>query len=317
MNLFVTGGAGFIGSTFCDSALSRGHAVTCFDDFSTGKELFLAEAGRSDRFRLVRADIRDLPQIHGAMEAARPDWVAHFAANADVRRGTERTRRDLEINTIGTWTVLEAMRLAGASRLLFTSTGSVYGEPAVFPTPEDAPFPEQTSLYGASKLAGEGLVSAYSHGFGMTGVVFRLVSVLGPRYTHGHVFDFVRGLRRDPTRLDVLGDGNQTKSYLHVQDLIAGFWTAIERARSGPSVYNIGHDDTLIVRESVRIICAKLGVSPDVVYGGGTRGWVGDSPRIQLDTRKIRALGWAPRHGLPEAVSDTVEYLLANPELFG
>lgn len=314
MRLFVTGGAGFVGSHFIDFALAQGHTVTCFDNFSTGRELFLESARRQPGFRLVRGDIERLDELRAALEGG-ADWVAHFAANADVRRGTEHPRKDLDINTIGTWNVLEAARANGVRRVLFSSTGSVYGEPAVFPTPEDAPFPEQTSLYAASKLAGEALISAYCHGFGFTGLVFRMVSVLGPRYTHGHVFDFVRFLRKDPTKLPVLGDGNQNKSYLHVADLIAAFTGAMEKATGGFNVLNVGHHGTLRVKESIGLITARLGLRPTIEYAGGQRGWVGDSPRIQLDTSRLQRLGWAPSRSLEEAVGETVDYLMAHPGL--
>ncbi len=314
MRFFVTGGAGFVGSHFIDRALREGHSVTCFDDFSTGKELFLEDAMRHPAFRLVRGDIVELDQVSRALDGG-ADWVAHFAANADVRHGTERPRRDLDINTIGTWNVLEAARTRGVRRILFSSTGSVYGEPTVFPTPEDAPFPEQTSLYAASKLAGEALISAYCHGFGFQGLVFRMVSVLGPRYTHGHIFDFVRFLKKDPTTLPVLGDGSQNKSYLHVSDLVNGYFTAIERAPAGFSVLNVGHDGSLKVKESVALITGRLGLSPTIAYAGGSRGWVGDSPRIQLDTTRLKRLGWAPARTLEQAVGETVDYLVAHPNL--
>ena len=197
------------------------------DDFRTGRREFLAgalaatrgEPGRGRRARRIDASAR---RSQGC------DWVFHLQANADVRRGLEHPARDLEQNTIATSKVLEAMRAAGVTQIAFSSTGSVYGEPAVFPTPEDAPFPLQTSLYGASKLAGEGLIAAYAAGYGFTGVIFRFVSILGERYTHGHVYDFFCALKRDPTRLRVLGDGRQEKSYLYVQDCLDAILLACE-----------------------------------------------------------------------------------------
>jgi UDP-glucose 4-epimerase len=318
VRVLVTGGAGFIGSHVCDRALAGGAEVVAFDDLSTGRELFLADALRNPHFRLVRGDVRDLDAVAAAAEAFRPDWTIHLAANADVRYGLEHPRRDLDYNTIGTWNVLEAARRAGCRRFLFSSTGSVYGEPEVFPTPEDAPFPEQTSLYGASKLAGEGLIAAYAHGFGMTGVVFRFVSILGPRYTHGHVYDFVRSLRADPSRLRVLGDGRQEKSYLHVDDLMDGLWLVVEHVETGGlaagrfHAFNIGHDDTLLVDRSVAVITRRMGLEPAIEHMGGTRGWIGDSPRIQLDTNRLKALGWTARRSLEESVVATVDYLLEN-----
>jgi UDP-glucose 4-epimerase len=314
LKILVTGAAGFVGSNFVDAALARGHEVVGFDDFSTGKELFLVDAGKNPRFSLVRGDLQHLPALIAALPRG-TDQVVHFAANADVRRGTEQPRKDLDVNTIGTWNVLEAMRHQGVSRILFSSTGSVYGEPTVFPTPEDAPFPEQTSLYGASKLAGEALIAAYCHGYGFTGMVFRMVSVLGPRYTHGHIFDFIKKLRLDPTTLPVLGDGSQNKSYLHVNDLVAAFFTVIDRPTPGYRVLNVGHEGSLQVKDSVALITARLGLSPRIAYSGGQRGWIGDSPRIQLATNRLQKLGWSATRSLQEAVRETVDYLVAHPEL--
>ncbi|HJZ95640.1 MAG TPA: NAD-dependent epimerase/dehydratase family protein, partial [Candidatus Solibacter sp.] len=190
MKAFVTGAAGFIGSTLVDRLLSEDHEVTGFDNFSTGFREFLQGACAHSRFRLVQGDLLDLDSVKRALGDA--DTVFHLAANADVRFGPDHPRRDLEQNTIATWNVLEAMRVSGARRIAFSSTGSVYGEPDVFPTPETAPFPIQTSLYGASKVAAEGLIGAYAAAFGFQTFLFRFVSILGERYTHGHVFDFYR-----------------------------------------------------------------------------------------------------------------------------
>ena len=197
MRAFVTGGAGFIGSTLVDRLLHDGHTVVAYDNFSTGQERFLHDASAQEKFRLCRGDTLDLAELTSAMRGA--DTVFHLAANADVRFGTEHPRKDLEQNTIATFNVLEAMRSNGVRRVAFSSTGSIYGEAPVVPTPEDAPFPVQTSLYGASKLAGEGLIQAYCEGFGFQAWIFRFVSILGERYTHGHVFDFSKSLGADPT----------------------------------------------------------------------------------------------------------------------
>ncbi len=231
MKALVTGAAGFIGSNLVDRLLAGQHEVVGFDNFSTGQIEFLEEALRSPNFRLVHGDLLDPAALEAAMENV--DFVFHLAANADVRFGTQHPRKDLEQNTIGTANVLEAMRARGVRRIAFPSTGSVYGEPAVFPTPEDAPFPIQTSLYAASKLAAEAMIAAYCEGFGMEGHVFRFVSILGERYTHGHILDFYKQLREHPGHLDVLGDGRQRKSYLYVQDCVDAILLAAG-ARRGP-----------------------------------------------------------------------------------
>ena len=280
-------------------------------DFSTGQAEFLQEAGRNPRFKLVRGDNLDLPALTVAMAGC--DTVFHLAANADVRFGTQQPRKDLDQNTVATFHVLEAMRANGIRRIAFSSTGSIYGEPSVFPTPEDAPFPVQTSLYGASKLACEGLIQAYAEGFGFQGFIFRFVSILGEHYSHGHVFDFTRRLRADPTRLHVLGDGHQRKSYLHVQDCIDAILLAVGRAEGKVNVLNLGTDEYCEVNDSIGWICARLGVKPDLTYSGGRRGWIGDSPFIFLDTARIRALGWNPKCSIRAGVEKTLDWLRAHP----
>src|SRR5712691_6375129 len=207
MKYFITGGAGFVGSTMVDRLLDAGHEVVAFDNMSTGQPEFLSRARRSPKFAMIEADILNLSWLNQAMGGC--DFVYHFAANADVRFGTQHPRKDLEQNTIATFNVLEAMRANGIQRLVFSSTGSVYGEPDVFPTPETCPFPTQTSLYGASKVASEGLIAAYCTGFGMQAYIFRFVSILGERYTHGHIFDFYKKLLVDPHHIQVLGNGRQ------------------------------------------------------------------------------------------------------------
>ena len=310
----ITGGAGFIGSHLAERLRADGSEVVIVDDFRTGRREFVADLLTDPKVTLYEADVLDGSGLSRAFEGC--DWVFHLQANADVRHGLERPRQDLEQNTIATATVLEAMRAAGVSRIAFSSTGSVYGEPEVFPTPEDAPFPLQTSLYGASKLAGEGMIGAYAHGFGFAGVVFRFVSILGERYTHGHVVDFYRALKRDPTRLRILGDGRQKKSYLYVADCVEAMLTAVaaHEGRAGEvGVYNLGTDETVVVDESVSLICEQMRVSPALEHAGGARGWPGDSPLIHLDCSRIRALGWAPTLSIPESIVRTVRWLDVNP----
>lgn len=312
----VTGGAGFIGSTLADRLAARGVAVTVLDDFRTGRRDFVADLLEQPGARLVEGDVLDRDAVADAVSGC--DWVFHLQANADVRHGLDHPRRDLEQNTIATANVLEAMRAEGVTQIGFSSTGSVYGEPAVFPTPEDAPFPVQTSLYGASKLACEGLIAAYAHGYGFTGVTFRFVSILGERYTHGHVFDFYTALRQDPGRLRVLGDGRQEKSYLYVQDCVTAMLTAAaaHEGTPGSATYNLGTDETIVVDDSVARIVAHLGLHPEIAHTGGSRGWAGDSPLIQLDCARIRALGWAPTLTIEQAIGRTLDWFAAHPEAF-
>jgi UDP-glucose 4-epimerase len=310
---FVTGAAGFIASTLTDRLLASGHTVVGYDNMSSGQERFIADAMASKSFTLVKADILDATTLAAAMKGA--DFVFHLAANADVRFGTDHPSRDLEQNTIGTFRVLDAMRVNGIKHIAFSSTGSVYGEAKVFPTPEDAPFPIQTSLYGAAKTAGEGLVSAFCEGFGMQSWIFRFVSILGERYSHGHVFDFYKSLRKDPTTLHILGNGKQRKSYLYVQDCVSAMLTAIDHAKDKVNILNLGADEYCEVNDSVGWICEALGITPARTYSGGDRGWIGDNPFILLDTKKIRSLGWAPKLTIREGILKTLAYLQANPWL--
>jgi UDP-glucose 4-epimerase len=310
----ITGGAGFIGSNLADRLRADGVEVVLVDDFRTGRREFIAPLLEDPSVTLHEGDVLDEALLKRAFEGC--DWIFHLQANADVRHGLERPRLDLEQNTVATATVLEAMRAVGVDKIAFSSTGSVYGEPDVFPTPEDAPFPTQTSLYGASKLAGEGMIGAYTHGFDFTGIVFRFVSILGERYTHGHVYDFYCALKRDPLRLRVLGDGRQEKSYLYVDDCIEAITVAVNEHSSRPcelGVYNLGTDETILVDDSIALICEQMGVTPVLDYTGGRRGWAGDSPLIHLDCARIRALGWAPTLGIRESIKRTLQWFDANP----
>ncbi|MHB8778408.1 MAG: NAD-dependent epimerase/dehydratase family protein [Anaerolineales bacterium] len=310
MKYFVTGCAGFIGSNLVDRLLAGGHTLVGYDNFSTGQEEFISSAQQNKNFTIVRGDVLDLPSLTEAMRGV--DFVFHLAANADVRFGTEHPRKDLEQNTIATYNVLEAMRANSVKRIAFSSTGSVYGEAKVIPTPEDAPFPVQTSLYGASKLAGEGLIAAYCEGFGFTGYIFRFVSILGERYTHGHVFDFYKKLLENPKELPVLGNGRQRKSYLYIQDCIDAMLCVVEKAQEKVNIYNLGTDEYCEVNDSIGWICSHLGLNPERKYSGSERGWVGDNPFIFLDTAKIRKLGWKPKLTIQQGIIRTLEYLQAN-----
>jgi UDP-glucose 4-epimerase len=306
----VTGCAGFIGSHLSERLLARGYQVVGFDDFSSGQRQFLRSATRHAAFRLVEGTLLDGAALSAAMRGT--DCVFHLAANADVRFGPSHPRRDLEQNTLATHNVLEAMRVNEVGKIVFASTGSVYGEATVFPTPEEAPFPVQTSLYGASKLACEGLIAAYCEAFAMQAWIFRFVSILGERYSHGHVFDFYQQLRSHPAYLLVLGNGRQRKSYLYVHDCIDAMLLALSQAGARVNIFNLGADSYCEVRDSVGWICTALGLKPQVTYTGGERGWVGDNPFIYLDTARIRTLGWRPQLSIEEGVLKTVAFLRDN-----
>jgi UDP-glucose 4-epimerase len=313
-NFLVTGCAGFIGSNLVDRLLDAGHNVIGVDNFCTGQRHFLDYALLHPNFKLFEIDLLNLEGLKQLFYGV--DLTFHLAANADVRFGTDHPRKDLEQNTIATYNVLEAMRANGVKKIVFSSTGSVYGEATVVPTPEDGPFPIQTSLYGASKAAGEGLISAYCEGFGFQSFIFRFVSILGERYTHGHVFDFYQKLKADPSRLHVLGNGKQRKSYLYVHDCIDAILLAVEKAKEKVNIFNLGVEGYCEVNDSIGWICTELGVQPQLDYSGGDRGWVGDNPFIFLDTKKIQALGWYPKYSIRDGIVKTVEYLRDNEWVF-
>src|SRR3990167_7628426 len=313
MRYLVTGCAGFIGSNLTDCLLQMGHEVVGYDNFSTGLKEFLVEAEKSTHFKLSEGDLLDKNAVSAACNNI--DMVFHLAANADVRFGTDHPHKDLEQNTIATFHVLEAMRANGIKRIAFASTGSIYGEATVIPTPEDAPFPIQTSLYGASKLAAEGLIQAYAEGFNFQCYIFRFVSILGERYTHGHVFDFYKQLLENPKELSVLGNGKQRKSYLYVQDCLDAIFLAMQHLTKKINIFNLGTDEYCEVNHSIRWICDHLHVTPHLSYTGGERGWIGDNPFIFLDCARIRSLGWKPKLNIQESIIRTLQYLEKNQGL--
>ena len=313
MRFFVSGCAGFIGSNLTDRLLAANHQVVGYDNFSTGSAGFLEAASRSNQFSLITGDLLDSEKLSRAVAGC--EFVFHLAANADVRFGTDHPRKDLEQNTIATMNVLEAMRVNGVRDIAFSSTGSIYGEAACIPTPESASIPVQTSLYGASKMAAEGFIEAFCEGFGIRAFIFRFVSILGERYTHGHVVDFYKQLRAHPEYLEVLGNGSQRKSYLYVQDCLDAMMLAIESAPGKVNIFNLGLDEYCQVNDSIGWICKHLGVAPELRYSGGDRGWIGDNPFIFLDCAAIRSLGWRPKLTSSKAVIRTLEFLEQNPAI--
>src|SRR5215469_9601719 len=267
--VFVTGAAGFIGSNLADRLLAEGKNVVGWDNFSTGQREFLQSAQANPGFKLIEGDCLDLSALTKAMAGC--DFVFHLAANADVRFGLDHPGKDFQQNALASFNVLEAMRVSGVRRIAFSSTGSVYGEPEIFPTPETAPFPIQTSLYAASKLAAEGFIHAYCEGYGFEGYIFRFVSILGERYTHGHVLDFYKQLVADPKKLRVLGDGMQRKSYLYVGDCIDAMFHVIrletaKKAKHRVETYNLGAEEFSQVNDSIRWISQALGLKPTLEY---------------------------------------------------
>lgn len=310
---FVTGGAGFLGSHLVDRLIEQGQQVTVYDNLTTGRESNMGQHAGCSSFSLVRGDLNDFAALCAAIRGH--DIVFHWAANADIRGCLENTRVDVEQNILPTHNVLEAMRIHGIGEIAFASSSAVYGDPTVVPTPEDYPT-RQTSLYGAAKLSSEALIEAYCEGFGMRGWCFRFASCLGPRYWHGVVIDFMRKLRNNPQKLEILGDGGQRKSFLHVRDFVDGVFSALEHAPDKVNRFNVGHTGYIDIVTVADLVCREMGLR-DVSYRftGGNRGWVGDCPFVWLDVSRLRNLGWNPQVSIPEAICDTVGYLRAHEEL--
>jgi UDP-glucose 4-epimerase len=308
MSSFVVGGAGFIGSHLVDRLVERG-PVTVFDDLSVGKRAFIRRHLGSGAARLIQADVLDLEALVEAMQSRTHDVVFHLAANPEARWGLERTRLDLEQGTIATYNVLEAMRLSAVGRLVFSSSGTVYGDTAEICREEDlGALP--ISLYGASKLAGEALVSAFAECFGLRGCIFRFGNVVGPRGTHGAALDFLRKLRDSKLELEVLGNGRQAKPYLHVSDCVEGMLFGLDHGVGPLNVFNLTPADTTTVAR-IAELCVAASPYPQarIRYTGGQRGWPGDVPRSRMAPGRLAALGFSVRHSSDEAVTLAVAAL--------
>lgn len=313
MKALVTGGAGFIGSHLVDALVLRGAEVTVYDNLSTGFRKHLEAHLCEGRVTLVQGDILNLDSLVQAMEGV--STVFHLAANADVRGGKANTAVDVEQNVIGTHRVLEAMKTVGAKQIVFTSSATVYGEPDRFPTPE-CYASLQTSLYGASKLGAEAMIQAYGEYFNIRSYTFRFVSWIGERYSHGVIYDFMNKLRANPHELEILGDGNQKKSYLHVDDGIRGIFLAMDRLNDMKNVINLGHVDYMNVKTLAQIVCEEMGLQNVAFrFTGGRRGWLGDSPFVHLDIAKMQSVGFQPSVTIEQGVRRTVRYLANNPWL--
>ena len=309
--VFVTGACGFIGSNLVDRLLKDGYKVVGWDNRSTGRIEFLNDVLNNPNFTLIEGDNLNISALSDAMIGC--DVVFHLAANADVRFGLNHPSKDLNQNTIATFNVLQAMKECGIKKIIFSSTGSVYGESKKIPTPENDEFPIQTSLYGASKVACEALIQSYSEGYGFESYIFRFVSILGERYTHGHIFDFYKQLIEHPDHLNVLGDGTQRKSYLYVQDCVDAMLHVLSlKSETKVNIYNLGTNEYVQVNESVRFILEHLNLKPEIRYSGGNKGWIGDNPFIFLDTAKIRNTGWNAKLTIKQGVISTLTWLQKN-----
>jgi UDP-glucose 4-epimerase len=303
----LVGGAGFIGSHFTDRLLADAtvRRVTLFDNFSSGREWHFESHLRDDRLRLVRGDVKDLAALREAMEGH--EVVIHLASNPDIARAATEPDIDFREGTYLTQNVVEAMRTTSAKRILYASGSGIYGDLGELEVHEDHGPLVPISTYGASKLAGEALLAAYSHMFGLSGCVFRFGNVVGPRQTHGVGFDFVRRLLKDPTQLEILGDGSQSKSYIHVTDVVDAVLLAHEKCPKSYEAYNVATGDYITVREIAELALEVLGLQGTrFIFSGGNRGWKGDVPVVRLDIERIQSLGWRCRRNTREALRSSM-----------
>jgi UDP-glucose 4-epimerase len=309
MGYFVTGGAGFIGSAVVDRLVGDGSSVTVYDDLSTGREAFISQHFGDFNFKFVKADVLDFERLKKEMEGHESVW--HLAANPDIRKGTQSTKVDLEQNTLATYNVLEAARRNDIENFVFSSTSTIYGRAKVLPTPEDYGPCLPISLYGASKLACEGLVSAYAELYGIKGWIYRFANIIGRRSTHGILYDLVEKLNRNPLELEVLGDGNQKKSYLLVDECVDAMMFGFKNAKDRLNYFNLGAEDQITVRRIVEVLVEETGLKDvELKYTGGESGWAGDVPIFLLDTKKMADLGWKPERGSEDAIREAAKIVV-------
>lgn len=310
MKYFVTGGAGFIGSNLCQYLLgSKDSNITVYDNLSNGRREFLQGFDDDSRLKLIEGDVLNFEFLRQALEGH--DFVIHLAANADIAASSKQTDLDLKQTVLATFNVVDAMRQTGVRKIIYSSGSGVYGDVGGLATSETFGPLLPVSMYGATKLSAEGLISAFSQLFGMQAWIFRFANVVGPQQTHGVAYDFIRKLRKDPSRLVVLGNGMQSRSYIHVEDVIRAMFHVVERETSPVSVYNVSAGDYITVRRIVELLVDEMGL-PDVQmeFGDAPYGWKGDIPAVGLNDDKIRALGWRPKYGSEEAMRRSVRQML-------
>ncbi|RLF47240.1 MAG: UDP-glucose 4-epimerase [Thermoplasmata archaeon] len=312
MKALVTGGAGFIGSHLIDALLAKGYEVACIDNFSSGRREFIEK--NLNKIELIEGDLLNRQDIKKALDNC--DIVFHLAANPDVRVGAVNPKLHFDNNIIATYNLLEEMREKGIVKIAFTSSSTVYGDATVIPTPEDYGPLIPISLYGASKLAAEALICSYCHTFDMEAVIYRFANVVGPRSTHGVIYDFIKKLRANPDELEILGDGTQRKSYLYIDDCIDAMIFGIEKAKERVEIFNIGSEDWVEVKEIADIVSQEMGLKPEYRFTGGIdgRGWKGDVKFMRLDISKLKSLGWKPKYGSKEAIRMTAKWLIKEIE---
>lgn len=311
MKVFVTGGAGFIGSHLVDKLIDKGNAITVYDNLSSGKKQYIQQHLENDNFTFIKADLLDLKQVK--KEIKDHDVVFHLAANPHVRLGEKQTDLDLKHETIATYNVLESMRANDIEKIVFSSSSAVYGETPEISLPETYGPTLPISLYGAGKLASEGLISAFCGTFDFQAWIYRFANVVGIRDTHGVIVDFINKLKKNSKELEILGDGKQRKPYLHVIDCVEGILFGFEHSHDMTNLFNLGCDTNTTVTRIAEMVAEEMGLK-DVTfkYTGGKRGWKGDVPRFQLDASMMNKLGWKERYTSDKAVKKAIKEILNN-----
>ena len=309
--ILVTGGAGFIGSHLVDRLLEKGNRVAVFDNLSSGKLEFIKHHFENPDFMLIKADLLDQDAIERACKDI--NSVYHVAANPDVRLGTSDTRVHFDQNILATYNLLEAIRKNDVKEVIFTSTSTIYGEASIIPTPEDYGPLIPISLYGASKLACEALITSYSHTFDINAWIFRFANIVGPHSTHGITVDFINKLKDNSAQLEILGDGKQEKSYLHVSECVDAILFTVKNSKEEVNIFNIGSEDTISATWIGKAVVEEMKLSNvRFVYTGGSRGWKGDVPKMRLDIEKLKKLGWKPAYTSERSVRETARSLLGK-----
>jgi len=309
MKCFVTGGAGFIGSHLVDELIKE-HSVTVYDNLSLGKESHVSSHLNNNKFKFIKADLLDFDALKNAVQGH--DVVFHLAANSDISNN-EKTDIDLKKGTLATYNVLEAMRLNNINKIVFSSTSSIYGESKIKPTPEDYGPLFPISFYGASKLACEGLVSAFCHNFKMQGWIFRFANIAGDRGTHGVIVDFIKKLEKNSKELEILGDGNQAKPYLYVKDCVEGMLYGFSNSNEEVNYFNLSSEGSTKVKDISSILVDEIGLkNVKFKFTGTARGWSGDVPKVEMDTRKLAKLGWKSRLSSDASLRKAVKELLKH-----
>ena len=305
MKYFVTGGSGFIGSYLVDY-LIKDHQVVVYDNLSSGSKNFISQHLKKNTFKFIKGDLLDKKFLEKSIKGA--DFVFHLAANPDIQLSVAKPDLDFQQGTVATFNLLEAMRKNKIKKIAFSSSSTVFGEPKIMPTPEDYAPLLPISPYGASKLACEGLISAYCHLYDFQAWVFRFANVVGPRLTHGAIYDFIKKLERNKRKLEVLGNGRQKKSYIHTKDCIESMLFCLKHSREKLNLFNLGTTDRITVKDVAQILLKEMGLNKTkIIYTGGKRGWEGDVPQMLLDITRIKKLGWRPKYNSRQAVVQSIK----------